>query len=139
MRLASAPPGVHRLAAHHAPRVPWSAADLRPRRDAGNRIGLSWQPACWPAGSWAHPRGLYTIGHVTCTPLVMSLLARFAGNVRRLRSRKGLSQKVLADAVGISVSYVSMLERGLRSPPLETIEKMARALKVSPAALLGGR
>ncbi len=69
----------------------------------------------------------------------MSLLDRFAGNVRRLRSKKGLSQKALADDVGISVSYVSMLERGMRSPPLETIERMARALKVSPAALLGGR
>ena len=69
----------------------------------------------------------------------MSLLARFAGNVRRLRAKKGFSQKVLADSIGISVSYVSMLERGQRSPPLETIEKMARALKVTPAALLGGR
>jgi transcriptional regulator with XRE-family HTH domain len=46
---------------------------------------------------------------------------------------------VLADDVGISVSYVSMLERGQRSPPLETIEKMERALKVTPAVLLGGR
>jgi len=69
----------------------------------------------------------------------MTLLARFAGNVRRLRSEKGLSQKALADTVGISVSYVSMLERAQRSPPLETIEKIARALKVTPAALLGGR
>ncbi len=69
----------------------------------------------------------------------MSLLTRFAGNVHRLRSKKGLSQKDLADAVGISVSYVSMLERGQRSPPLETIEKMARALRVPPAALLQGR
>ncbi len=69
----------------------------------------------------------------------MSLLARFAGNVRRLRSKKGFSQRVLAESVGISISYVSMLERGQRSPPLETIEKMARALKVTPAALLGGR
>jgi transcriptional regulator with XRE-family HTH domain len=69
----------------------------------------------------------------------MSLLDRFAGNVRRLRSKKGLSQKALADNIGISVSYVSMLERGQRSPPLETIEKMARALKVSPAVLLGSR
>ncbi len=69
----------------------------------------------------------------------MTLLARFAGNVRRLRSQKGLSQKALADNVGISVSYVSMLERGQRSPPLETIEKMARALRVAPTALLGGR
>ncbi len=67
----------------------------------------------------------------------MDLLTRFAGNVRRLRSKKWLSQKALADTVGISVSYVSMLERGQRSPPLETIEKMAKALGVPPANLLG--
>ncbi len=67
----------------------------------------------------------------------MDLLTRVAGNVRRLRSRKKLSQKALADRVGISVSYVSMLERGQRSPPLETIEKMAKALGVAPAVLLG--
>jgi transcriptional regulator with XRE-family HTH domain len=69
----------------------------------------------------------------------MDLLTRFAANVRKLRSKKKLSQKALADKIGISVSYVSMLERGQRSPPLETIEKMAKALGVSPAALLGGR
>ena len=70
---------------------------------------------------------------------VMDLLTRFAGNVRRLRSKKKLSQKALADKVGISVSYVSMLERGQRSPPLETIEKMAKALGVPPGTLLSGR
>ena len=69
----------------------------------------------------------------------MDLLTRFAGNVRRLRAKKGLSQKALADKVGISVSYVSMLERGQRSPPLETIEKVAKALSVPAASLLGGR
>jgi len=69
----------------------------------------------------------------------MDLLGRFADNVRRLRARKKLSQKALADKVGISVSYVSMLERGQRSPPLETIEKMAKALAVPPASLLGGK
>jgi transcriptional regulator with XRE-family HTH domain len=67
------------------------------------------------------------------------LTRRFAANVQRLRSKKKLSQKALADKVGISVSYVSMLERGQRSPPLETIEKMAKALGVTPANLLGGR
>lgn len=69
----------------------------------------------------------------------MDLLSRFATNVRKLREKKKLSQKALADKVGISVSYVSMLERGQRSPPLETIEKMAKALGVPPAALLAGR
>ena len=78
---------------------------------------------------------------LTCraTLTVMSLLNRFAANIRRLRSQKHLSQKALADSVGISVSYVSMLERGQRSPPLETVEKVARALNVSPAALLAAR
>ncbi|MGA8893478.1 MAG: helix-turn-helix transcriptional regulator [Anaeromyxobacteraceae bacterium] len=69
----------------------------------------------------------------------MDLLTRFATNVRRLREKKKLSQKALADKVGISVSYVSMLERGQRSPPLETIEKMAKALGVPAASLLAGR
>jgi transcriptional regulator with XRE-family HTH domain len=67
----------------------------------------------------------------------MDLLTRFASNVRRIRTKKQLSQKALADKVGISVSYVSMLERGQRSPPLETIEKVAKALSVPPASLLG--
>jgi transcriptional regulator with XRE-family HTH domain len=71
--------------------------------------------------------------------MTMDLLTRFAANVRKLRAKKSLSQKALADKIGISVSYVSMLERGQRSPPLETIEKMAKALGVTPAALLGGR
>jgi transcriptional regulator with XRE-family HTH domain len=69
----------------------------------------------------------------------MDLLTRFAGNVRRIRLKKKLSQKALAEKVGISVSYVSMLERGQRSPPLETVEKVAKALAVAPALLLGGR
>jgi len=69
----------------------------------------------------------------------MDLLSKFAGNVRRLRAKKKLSQKALADKVGISVSYVSMLERGQRSPPLETVERMAKALGVAPALLLGGK
>jgi transcriptional regulator with XRE-family HTH domain len=69
----------------------------------------------------------------------MDLLDRFATNVRRYRAKKKLSQKALADRIGISVSYVSMLERGQRSPPLETIEKLAKALGVPPGSLLAGR
>lgn len=67
----------------------------------------------------------------------MDLLQRFAANVRRLRAKRNLSQKALAERSGVSVSYVSMLERGQRSPPLETIEKLARALGVPPSTLLG--
>lgn len=79
------------------------------------------------------------VTHGLLKPARMDLLTRFAGNVRRLRAKKKLSQKSLADKVGISVSYVSMLERGQRSPPLETVERMAKALGVTPANLLGGK
>jgi transcriptional regulator with XRE-family HTH domain len=69
----------------------------------------------------------------------MDLVTRFAGNVRKLRGKKKLSQKILADKIGISVSYVSMLERGQRSPPLDMLEKVAKALGVTPISLLGGK
>ena len=69
----------------------------------------------------------------------MDLVNRFAGNVRKLRSKKKLSQKTLADKIGISVSYVSMLERGQRSPPLDMLEKVAKALGVPPISLLSGK
>jgi transcriptional regulator with XRE-family HTH domain len=69
----------------------------------------------------------------------MDLVNRFAGNVRKLRAKKKLSQKTLADKIGISVSYVSMLERGQRSPPLDMLEKVAKALGVPPISLLSGK
>jgi len=90
-------------------------------------------------GAGEDPKRMLPAWYPFANGRAMDLLTRFAGNVRRLRSKKKLSQKALADKVGISVSYVSMLERGQRSPPLETIEKMAKALGVPPAALLGGR
>lgn len=62
-----------------------------------------------------------------------------AKNLKAQRARKRLSQASLAGAAGISVSYVSMLERGLRSPPLETLEALAKALQVTPSSLLAAR
>jgi transcriptional regulator with XRE-family HTH domain len=66
----------------------------------------------------------------------MALLEKFAQNIRKERIKKKLSQKDLASRCAVSVSYVSMLERGMRSPPLETIEKVAKALHRTPASLL---
>jgi transcriptional regulator with XRE-family HTH domain len=58
-----------------------------------------------------------------------------ARNLRSIRTRQQLSQESLAARARISVSYVSMLERGQRSPPLETIEVLAEALGVRPVSL----
>lgn len=66
----------------------------------------------------------------------MTLTQKFANNVKQFRAKKKLSQTELAKRVGISVSYVSMLERAVRSPPLETIEVFSRVTKLTPAQLL---
>ncbi len=66
----------------------------------------------------------------------MSLLSIFAANLKRQRLRHQLTQTDLAHRAGICVAYVSMLERGQRSPPLETIEALARSLDVPPTKLL---
>ncbi len=65
-----------------------------------------------------------------------ALADRFAANLKSERLRKKLSQEALASKAGLSVSYISMLEREQRTPPLDTLESLARALGVSPTALL---
>jgi transcriptional regulator with XRE-family HTH domain len=69
----------------------------------------------------------------------VSLTSIVAKNLKRTRLRRKLSQQALAAEVGLSTSYVSMLERGQRSPPLLTIEQFAEALGVKPLDLLRAR
>lgn len=52
------------------------------------------------------------------------------------RGKTGLSQEELAWRAGLHRSYVADIERGARNPSLQTIEKLAKALKVSLATLL---
>ncbi len=66
-----------------------------------------------------------------------SLAQKFSGNLRSERIRRKLSQELLARKAGLSVSYISMLERGQRTPPLDTLESLAKALSVPAISLLG--
>jgi transcriptional regulator with XRE-family HTH domain len=66
----------------------------------------------------------------------MTLEQAVTKNLRAFRAQKKFSQETLARKAGISVSYVSMLERGTRTPPLDTMEALAKALGVPPLALL---
>jgi len=53
------------------------------------------------------------------------------GNAIQLaRTRRKLSQAKLAERVGLSVSYLSLLERSRRDPPLSTLQKIAAGLHV---------
>jgi transcriptional regulator with XRE-family HTH domain len=66
----------------------------------------------------------------------MGLRQTFATNLRRRRTECGLSQEALAELAEIDRTYVSALEREVYSVSLDTIERLAAALKVDPAELL---
>lgn len=55
----------------------------------------------------------------------------FGNALQRLRKAHDLSQEELAFRVGIHRTYISQLERGLKSPSLRTIGKICDELKLS--------
>lgn len=56
----------------------------------------------------------------------------FAANLLRLRKLSRLSQRELAVRSRLNRTEISLLERGLRLPRLDTLIKLAAALEVSP-------
>jgi transcriptional regulator with XRE-family HTH domain len=68
-----------------------------------------------------------------------SVREQFAANLRRHRTRVGLSQEALADVCDLHRTEISLLERCKRSPRLETIVILSRGLDLSsPSELLEG-
>ena len=61
---------------------------------------------------------------------------RFGENVIWLRKQAGLSQQAIAERAGLHRVEVSLIERGLRVPRLETILKLAGAIEVDPCDLI---
>jgi transcriptional regulator with XRE-family HTH domain len=60
--------------------------------------------------------------------------------VRARRQRRGWTLKDLADHTGLSVPYLSDIERNsLANPTLDTLTTLAIALKISVTDLLGGQ
>lgn len=66
------------------------------------------------------------------------LLAEFGQRVRTQRNNLGLSQEAAAVACGVHWTYLSQVERGLRSPRLENLLKLAHGLGTTPGALANG-
>lgn len=56
--------------------------------------------------------------------------------IKFCRQQKKLSIPVLAARAGLSTSYISLLERNERDPPLSTLNKIATALEVPLSVLI---
>jgi transcriptional regulator with XRE-family HTH domain len=55
--------------------------------------------------------------------------------IKFCRQQKNLSIPALAKRASLSASYISLLERNERDPPVSTLEKISRALEV-PLSIL---
>ena len=60
----------------------------------------------------------------------------FGKRVKQQRNLAQMTQEKLAEKAGISFAFVGHIERGTRKASLETVVKLANALKVSPNVLL---
>ena len=61
----------------------------------------------------------------------------FNENLRAARERKNMTQKDVADNIGVAKSTYSLYESGNREPNVQTIKKLADLLNVSADDLLG--
>ena len=57
--------------------------------------------------------------------------------IRKYREELGISQKQLAEKIGVSNGRVSNWEQGLNRPDADMLAELCKALKVSPSSLLG--
>ena len=60
----------------------------------------------------------------------------FGKLVAGLRKAARLSQEELAERAGLHRTYVSQVERGLKSPTIVTLLRLSRALDTTPSKLM---
>lgn len=66
----------------------------------------------------------------------MTLEKAFGLALKGIRLKHSLSQEELGLESGYHRTYISLLERGGKSPSLNTIFQLARALKTKPSEML---
>lgn len=66
----------------------------------------------------------------------MSTSRKFGNTLRLARQSAGLSQEELAERAGLHRTYISQLERGLKSPTLDIIVSLATSLKLTTPQLI---
>jgi DNA-binding XRE family transcriptional regulator len=98
---------------------------------SGNRYEIPWDRVLHEA----EPSYPYFRGRTGRTKTTHEVGA----TIRKLREAKGVTQEGLAAAVGMMRSNISRIEAAKHRPTLETMERIAKALKVSLADLIAPR
>lgn len=65
------------------------------------------------------------------------MIENFGRNVARLRKQRGWSQEELASKIGVKKQSISNIERGVRFPTFETLDKFAMTFNATPVELFG--
>jgi transcriptional regulator with XRE-family HTH domain len=60
----------------------------------------------------------------------------FGAHLRKLRTSRGMSQAALAESARTSAPFVSQLERGVTTPTLGMLLRLAEALDCRPSDLI---
>ena len=55
--------------------------------------------------------------------------------IREAREKNGMSQKELANSIGCCTQHISVMERDIRSPRLDTLVKIINILHIEPNVL----
>jgi len=100
--------------------------------------GAHTDPAAPPSPSAPTPA---TSAPATSAPAAESadLAPVVGGNLRRLRTRRGLSLERLAQISGVSRAMLGQIELGQSAPTINVLWKIARALEVTFSALISSR
>lgn len=60
----------------------------------------------------------------------------FGEQLRQIRRAAGITQEELAFRVGLDRTYISLLERGIKSPTLNTFFRLCKVLDQQPAQVI---
>jgi len=66
----------------------------------------------------------------------MDSQALFGSRIRSIRESANVSRELAAEKADINTNYLGEIERGEKWPSLEIIERLSKALQVSPSAFL---
>jgi transcriptional regulator with XRE-family HTH domain len=66
---------------------------------------------------------------------VAHLKQTFGARLKTLRTASGLTQESFGKLVGVDYKHIGAIERGIRAPSFDVVERIAKVLKVQPYQL----